>query len=74
MTSTEDEGTRTYNRGMVLLEAGKTDDAIRALVRAEQLGNDAATSALDSMVTPLPGEHPLSLEGRRNALRSFGSR
>jgi hypothetical protein len=58
---------------MVMLEAGKTDDAIKALVRAEKLGYGRATSALDSMVTPLPGEHHLSLEGRRAALRSFGA-
>lgn len=74
MNGSEGEGMRAYNFGIVLLEAGKTDDAIKALVRAEKLGCDLATSALDSMVTPLPGEHPLSLEGRRAALRSFGSK
>ena len=47
MNSSENEGTRAYNFGMVLLEAGKTDDAIKALVRAEKLGCDLATSALD---------------------------
>jgi hypothetical protein len=73
MTDPEGEGMHAYSLGIVLLEAGKTDDAIKALVRAEKLGYAPATPALDSMVTPLPGEHPLSLEGRRTALRSFGS-
>lgn len=62
MNDSGGEGMRAYNSGMALLEAGKTDDAIKALVRAEKLGHNPATSALDSMVTPLPGEHPLSLE------------
>lgn len=74
MNGSEDEGMRTYNLGMVLLEAGKTDDAIKALVRAENLGSDLATSALDRMVSPLPGEHPISLKERRAALRRVGSR
>lgn len=73
MNDASDEALRTYLFGMTLLEAGKTDDAIRALVRAEKQGSGPATAALDGMVTPLPGEHPLSLEGRRTALRSFGS-
>lgn len=69
MSDFEDEGMRAYNFGMVMLEAGKTDDGIKALVRAENLGCDRATSALDSMVSPLPGEHPISLRERRAALR-----
>jgi hypothetical protein len=73
MNAPEGEAMRAYDFGMVLLEAGKTDDAIKALVRAEELGSDRATSALDSMVSPLPGEHPISLEERRAALRSAGS-
>ena len=73
MNGSDGEGMRAYNFGMVLLEAGKTDDAIKALVKAEKLGCNPATSALDSMVTPLPGEHPISLENRRAALRRAGS-
>jgi hypothetical protein len=73
MNDSEGEGMRAYNFGMVLLEAGKTDDAIKALVRAEKLGCDRATSALDSMVSPLPGEHPISLENRRAAIRHIGA-
>jgi len=69
MNNTENEGMRAYHFGMTLLEAGKTADAIKALVRAEKRGCAPATSALDSMVTPLPGEHPISLEERRAALR-----
>jgi hypothetical protein len=69
MNGSEDEATRAYDRGMVLLEAGRTDDAIKALVRAERLGSGQAKSALDRMVPPLPGEHPISLENRRAALR-----
>lgn len=72
MSDSESEGMRTYSAGMALLEAGKTDDAISALVRAEKLGCDRATSALDSMVSPLPGEHPISLKERRLALRQIG--
>lgn len=71
MNGSEGEGTRAYNLGIVLLEAGKTDDAIRALVRAERLGSGQAKSALDRMVPPLPGEHPISLENRRAALRDI---
>lgn len=73
MNDSEDEGMRAYNLGMTLLEAGKNDDAIRAFVRSEKLGCNRATFALDGMVTPMPGEHLLSLEGRRAALRRFGS-
>ncbi len=73
MNDSDGEGMRAYNFGMVLLEAGKTDDAIKAFVKAEKLGCNPATFALDGMVTPLPGEHLISLENRRAALRRAGS-
>lgn len=73
MNGPEDEGTRAYNRGKVLLEAGKRDDAIKAFVQAEKLGSQLAKSALDRMVPPLPGEHPISLKNRRATLRQVES-
>lgn len=61
-----------YHLGVLLVELdGNTDDAIRTLVRAEKRGHGPATSALDSMVPPLPGEHPISLKNRRDRCGGF---
>lgn len=65
------DGSEAYRQGIKLIESGQTDEGIAALVRAERSGYSPATTALDSMVTPLPGEHPISLENRRAALRQI---
>lgn len=66
-------GADAYERGLRLIESGKDDEGIAALVRSEKQGYRRATEALDRMVQPLPGEHPISLENRRRYLREIGS-
>jgi TPR repeat protein len=68
------DGLGAYHLGLVLQQGGADlSDVAAALARAERRGCDLATPTLDSMIQPLPGEHPISLESRRAALRNIGS-
>ncbi|HSC21650.1 MAG TPA: hypothetical protein VLC07_07965, partial [Solirubrobacterales bacterium] len=47
---------------------GGPRDTVGALMRAEKRGYEAATPILDQMLAPMPGEHPISIKTRRDAL------
>ena len=68
------DGLGAYHLGLALQEGGADlSEVAAALTRAEQRGCELATPALDSMIQPLPGEHPISLKNRRAAFRRLGS-